>query len=154
MTLSYSSLLYEIASRGFVVAALWHPYSTEVVAFPDGTVLRINAAGGVGGLPPAEQSAKLGRLGLVWADDQRFVLDQLAAWNEQHPLLRGRLDLARVGAFGHSLGGAAAAQAAHVDARIDAAVNMDGAMFGTVATEGSRVPFLLIEAERPRLGRR
>jgi predicted dienelactone hydrolase len=47
------------------------------------------------------------------------------------------------------LGGAAAAQAAHVDPRIDAAVNMDGAMFGTVTTEGSRVPFLLVEAERP-----
>jgi hypothetical protein len=26
---------------------------------------------------------------------------------------------------------------------------MDGAMFGTVTTEGSRVPFLLLEAERP-----
>ena len=46
LTLYYSSLLYEIASRGFVVAAIWHPYSTEVVAFPDGTVLRIT--------PPAE----------------------------------------------------------------------------------------------------
>jgi hypothetical protein len=53
------------------------------------------------------------------------------------------------GVFGHSLGGAAAAQAAHVDRRIDAALNMDGAMFGTVTTEGSRVPLLLLEAERP-----
>jgi pimeloyl-ACP methyl ester carboxylesterase len=101
------------------------------------------------GVPPGEQRAKLERLGTVWADDQRFVLDQLAAWNTQHSLLRGHLDLQRVGAFGHSLGGAAAAQAAHVDRRIDAAVNMDGAMFGTVTTEGSRVPFLLLEAERP-----
>lgn len=149
LTLYYSSLLYEIASRGFVIAALWHPYSAEVVAFPGGTVLRSNPAGGMNGVPPGEQRAKLERLGTVWADDQRFVLDQLAAWNTQHSLLRGHLDLQRVGAFGHSLGGAAAAQAAHVDRRIDAAVNMDGAMFGTVTTEGSRVPFLLLEAERP-----
>jgi dienelactone hydrolase len=149
LTLYYSSLLYEIASRGFVIAALWHPYSTEVVAFPDGTVLRSNPAGGMNGIPPGEQLAKLERLGAVWAADQRFVLDQFAAWNTQHSVLRGHLDLQRVGAFGHSLGGAAAAQAAHVDQRIDAAVNMDGAMFGTVTTEGSRVPFLLLEAERP-----
>jgi predicted dienelactone hydrolase len=148
LTLYYSSLLYEIASRGFVIAALWHPYSTEVVAFPDGTVLRSNPAGGMN-VPPGEQQAKLERLGAVWAADQRFVLDQCAAWNAQHSVLRGHLDLQRVGAFGHSLGGAAAAQAAHVDPRIDAAVNMDGAMFGTVTTEGSRVPFLLVEAERP-----
>jgi pimeloyl-ACP methyl ester carboxylesterase len=99
--------------------------------------------------PPDEQDAKLARLGEVWAGDQRFVLDQLAAWNERHAQLRGRLDLQRVGAFGHSLGGAAAAQAAYDDDRIDAAINMDGTMFGSVATEGSRVPFLLIEAEIP-----
>ena len=154
LTLYYSSLLYEIASRGFVIAALWHPYGTEVVAFPDGTVLRSNRAGGMNGVPPGEQGAKLERLGAVWADDQRFVLDQLAAWNTQHSVLRGHLDLQRVGAFGHSLGGAAAAQAAYVDRRIDAAINMDGAMFGTVTTEGSRVPFLLLEAERPRAQRR
>jgi dienelactone hydrolase len=149
LTLYYSSLLYEIASRGFVIAALWHPYSTEVVAFPDGTVLRSNPAGGMNGIPPGEQQARLERLGTVWAADQRFVLDQFAAWSTQHPVLRGHVDLQRVGAFGHSLGGAAAAQAAHVDQRIDASINMDGAMFGTVTTEGSRVPFLLLEAERP-----
>ena len=149
LTLYYSSVLYEIASRGFVIAALWHPYTTEVVAFPDGTVLRSNPAGGINGIPPGQQQARLEQLGAVWAADQRFVLDQAAIWNSQHSVLRGHLDLRRVGAFGHSMGGAAAAQAAHVDQRIDASINMDGAMFGTVTTEGSRVPFLLLEAERP-----
>lgn len=149
LTLYYSSLLHELASHGFVVAALWHPYSTQVVAFPDGTVLRSVPAGGVGGTPPDQQQAALARLGGVWAADQRFVLDQLAAWNAEHPRLGGRLDLERVGAFGHSLGGAAAADAAQADERIDAAINMDGAMFGPVMTEGSRVPFLLLRAEIP-----
>lgn len=149
LTLYYSSLLYDVASRGFVIAALWHPYTTEVVAFPDGTVLRSNPAGGIGGIPPGEQQARLEQLGAVWATDQRFVVDQFAVWNAQHPVLRGHLDLQRVGTLGHSMGGAAAAQAAHVDQRIDAAINMDGAMFGSVTREGSRVPFLLLEAERP-----
>jgi dienelactone hydrolase len=149
LTLYYSSLLFELASRGFVVAALWHPYSTQVVAFPDGTVLRSNAAGGMTGVPAEEQDARLARLGLVWAADQRFVLDRLALWSEQHEQLRGHLDLERVGAFGHSLGGAASAQAAYDDSRIDAAINMDGSMFGSVTTDGSRAPFLLIRAELP-----
>jgi predicted dienelactone hydrolase len=149
LTLYYSSLLFELASRGYVVAALWHPYSTQVVAFPDGTVLRSNAAGAMTGVPPDQQDARLAQLGGVWAADQRFVLDRLAAWNEQHDRLRGHLDLERVGAFGHSLGGAASAQAAQDDDRIDAAINMDGSMFGTVTTDGSRAPFLLIRAELP-----
>jgi dienelactone hydrolase len=119
------------------------------VAFPDGTVLQSNAAGGMSGVPADGWEARHERLCFVWAADQRFVLDRLATWNEQHAQLRGRLDLERVGTFGHSLGGAAAAQAAHDDDRIDAAVNMDGAMFGSVPTEGSRVPFLLVVGERP-----
>jgi len=66
-------------SRGFVIAALWHFYGTEVVTLPDGTVLRSNPAGGMNVIPPGEQQAKLERLGTVRAADQRFVLDQFAA---------------------------------------------------------------------------
>jgi dienelactone hydrolase len=152
LSLYYSTVLHEIASRGYVVAALWHPYSTQVVAFPDGTVINSNPAGSMAATPPGEQSwVRLEKLGSVWVADQRFVLDQLAAWNEDHTVLRGHLDLERVGAFGHSLGGAAAAQAAHVDNRIDAAINMDGSMFGSITTDaqGSRTPFLLMQAEVP-----
>jgi dienelactone hydrolase len=149
LTLYYSSLLYELASRGFVVAALWHPYSTELVAFADGTVLRVVPAGNMTGVPADEQTARLERLGSVWAADQRFVVDQLEAWDTQHAVLRSHLDLQRIGAFGHSLGGAASAHAAQLDERIDAAINMDGSMFGSVTTETARVPFLLINAELP-----
>lgn len=149
LTVFYESLLSELASRGFVVAALWHPYSAQVVAFSDGTVVWGNAAGGMSGVPAEEQEARHTELCLVWAADQRFLLDRLAVWNERHTQLRGRLDLERIGVFGHSLGGAAAAQAAHDDERIDAAINMDGAMFGSVTSEGARVPLLLLVGERP-----
>jgi dienelactone hydrolase len=149
LTVFYESLLSDLASRGFVVAALWHPYSAQVVAFPDGTVLWSSVAGGMSGVPAEELEDTHIRLCLVWAADQRFLLDRLAVWNEQHAQLRGRLDLERVGTFGHSLGGAAAAEAARDDERIDAAINMDGAMFGDVTTEGLRVPFLLFVGERP-----
>ena len=147
MTFLYSSLLYELASEGYVIAALWHPYSTSLTAFPDGSVLRRNDAGGVTGTTLEEQMAELERLGIVWVDDLLFVRDQLAAWNATHPLLQGHLDLERMGAFGHSFGGAAALQAAHQDEGIDAVVNMDGTMFGEVARVGSRVPFLFLQSD-------
>src|SRR5262249_35277934 len=64
-----------------------------------------------------------------WADDIRFALNELGRQNRiassQLPFA-GRLDLARVGAFGHSAGGQAAAHACQVDRRLRACLNQDG----------------------------
>jgi hypothetical protein len=89
--------------------------------------------------------------------DTRFVLDRLVALNagrnpdaEQRPLpagLRGALDLSRVGMFGHSLGGATAAQAMYEDRRIKAGVNLDGTMAGAVVNAGLNRPFMLVAAQ-------
>jgi hypothetical protein len=41
----------------------------------------------------------------LWAGDLRFTLNQIAAWNDdRRGLFFHRLDLTRVGAFGHSFG--------------------------------------------------
>ncbi len=55
-----------------------------------------------------------------------------AAAGSEEPLA-GSMDLARVGIFGHSFGGAAAVAAARENPEILAAVNMDGTMFGSMA---------------------
>lgn len=36
--------------------------------------------------------------------DVAFALDQAEAWNRSHPLIKGRLDLGRIGMMGHSYG--------------------------------------------------
>ena len=42
----------------------------------------------------------------VWANDIGYALDQLAAWNEADGNeFTSRLDLSKVGIFGHSTGG-------------------------------------------------
>jgi dienelactone hydrolase len=142
----YSSLLNEVASQGYVVAAIWHTYTTRTTLFPDGSIVKSNAAGTVTGESLEEQMASLEAIGNVWVDDQRFVLAELARRNTADALLAGHLDLEKVGAFGHSLGGAVALETAYKDDRFDAALNMDGTMFSSAASAVSRVPFLFLRS--------
>jgi dienelactone hydrolase len=142
----YSSLLHQVASQGYVVAAIWHTYTTRLTLFPDGTLLASNAAGSVSGDTREKQIASITSIGGVWVEDQRFVLTQLTIRNDSDPLLADHLDLAKVGTFGHSLGGAVALESAYQDDRFDAALNMDGTMFGSATTAGSRVPFLFLRS--------
>ncbi|MBZ0320736.1 MAG: hypothetical protein K8L91_30260 [Anaerolineae bacterium] len=143
--LFYSSLLTDLASQGYVVLSLWHPYSTSITVYPDGRIIPRNAAG-TADFSSDGQAAAAEKIGAVWVEDMRFVLNQLAVWNADDALLVGRLDLEHIGAFGHSFGGATAVQAAYEDKRIAAALNMDGTMFGAVTQQGSRVPFLLLQS--------
>jgi dienelactone hydrolase len=58
-----------------------------------------------------------------------------------------RFDLDRVGALGWSRGGATAFQLTLDDARVKAAVNLDGSLFGrSIEREGSDRPLLFIES--------
>jgi predicted dienelactone hydrolase len=76
----------------------------------------------------------------------KFVLDRLQQLNAADPSgkFAGGLDLARVGAFGHSFGGAAAAEFCHEDPRCKAAIDIDGAPVGAVIHTGINLPFLFL----------
>ena len=63
----------------------------------------------------------------VWAADISFALDQLAKLDQDKDSVFGKLDLARVGALAHSIGGRAVGRACQLDRRIRACVNEDGA---------------------------
>lgn len=132
----YSTLLTELASQGFVVAVVDHPYSQTVSLFPDETVVTANAAG-TNMLTADDRDAILN----VWVEDMQYALDYLAELNETDPVLAGALDLEVVGAFGHSFGGAAAANLSLVDDRVAASINMDGTVFGD-AGQGVTKPFM------------
>jgi len=76
--------------------------------------------------------------------DIRFVADHLGAVTGA-----GRFDRRRVGIYGHSLGGAAAAQAMAEDRRFRAGVNIDGAMLGSVIDRGLDRPFATLLGDFP-----
>jgi dienelactone hydrolase len=139
-------LVEELVSRGYVVATIDHTHDSSPVEFPDGRVE-------VSALPPFSPEV-IAQAVAVRVADTRFVLDTLSALNagsnpdaEHRPLpdgLCGALNLSTVGMFGHSLGGATAAEAMFEDRRIKAGVNLDGGLIGPVVAAGLARPFMLV----------
>ena len=149
LTTDYTTLAEDLASHGYVVVGFDVPYRTVVVVLPDGKVIARaprNNADLVDG-PQREQLAN--KLVRAWSADLGFALDQLERLNTSDPSgrLLGRLDMGRVGVFGHSLGGAAALQFCHDDSRCKAGVDVDGAPLGSVITEGVTQPFMFLVSD-------
>ena len=123
-------------------------YYSGVVAFPDGRVIDARFAPRLEDFDhlTVDQVDALGdKYAQILAKDDSFVLDQLQALNQDSasPFF-GRLNMAHVGVLGHSIGGAAAAEACFQDPRIQAALSLDGWIFGSVARNGLAKPFMLI----------
>jgi dienelactone hydrolase len=80
------------------------------------------------------------------ARDARTILDALTRLDEYDPSgqFTHRLMLDHVGIFGFSFGGAVAAQAAWLDTRFKAAVNLDGWHFAEAAEQGVDRPYLIM----------
>lgn len=86
----------------------------------------------------------------VRVKDMSFVLDQLSLPSISSLLIPGqgcRINLSKVGIFGHSLGGATAAQAMLLDSRFAGGVNLDGTFFGSVIERGLNKPFVIFAHE-------
>jgi dienelactone hydrolase len=141
-------LMQELASHGFVVASIDHTCYSGLVAFPDGRVLDGHMAPALGDFTrlSIEEGIELAdQFVLILAEDISFVLDEMTALNESlEGDWRGRLDLSRIGVLGHSLGGAAAAEACRLDSRIHAALNLDGWTFGQVLRQGLAKPWMVV----------
>lgn len=110
-----TGLAEELASHGYIVAAIGHNYEANGITFPDGhTTSCVICA-----------NPDYAKVGAVRAADVSFVLDQLTgtppAW--QYGDL---IDTDRIAMIGHSAGGYSTIPALLSDPRIKAAVNMDG----------------------------
>jgi pimeloyl-ACP methyl ester carboxylesterase len=142
----YTTLAEDLASHGYVVVGFDAPYRTGFVVFPDGRVIARTAQNNVelfGGTQAVELATRLAQ---AWSDDIGFALDQLERLNASDPSGRfvGRLDMQRVGVFGHSLGGATALTFCHEDARCKAGIDVDGLPLGNVINQGLSQPFMFL----------
>lgn len=88
----------------------------------------------------------------TWKGDLTNVLDQFGVWNTTHGhKFFGRLDLDKVGAFGHSFGASAVSTVAASDKRLKAIALMDG---GVRPEDGRAIPALILKSEGVDLARR
>jgi pimeloyl-ACP methyl ester carboxylesterase len=126
--LLYSASAQHLASLGYEVIVTDHPYETDAVQFPDGSVI-------LGGRVPRDPNATeaLAHALDVRSKDAGFVLDYLGIDKK-----------GRVVFVGDSFGGPAAADVMLKDARVKAGVNVDGMMFGPAVEVGVDGPFLTL----------
>ncbi|MFC7983412.1 alpha/beta hydrolase family protein [Streptomyces sp. NPDC057336] len=138
----------ELASQGYLVAALNHPYDSAAVVLTDGRTIHTKSAS-------TGNRDKDNKLAADWtavrAADLGFVLTQLnrLGRGEIASPLTGRLDTGRVAATGHSMGGAAALQAARQDHRIDAVIDLDGYPHGRASPSLHQPTLALTQAITP-----
>ena len=131
----YTSLIEDIVSNGFIVAAINHPYVSGITVFPDGRKVYL-----------AENSS--GDLGLrSVAEDAKFVLDTITELNSSDSDLQGCFDLSKVGMYGHSFGGASTSICLYEDNRFLCGLTLDGVFYLDYIPEGLNKPFLLMIAE-------
>ncbi|MGW5849907.1 alpha/beta hydrolase [Streptomyces sp. NPDC055254] len=138
----------ELASHGYVVAALDHPYDSAAVVLADGRTIHATIAS-------TGDRDKDAELAVGWtavrAADLGFVLTQLDDLDrgEITGPLTGRLDTGRVAVTGHSMGGAAALQAARQDPRFDAVIDLDGYPHGPASPSLHQPTLALTQAITP-----
>ncbi len=171
----YYALLTEIASQGYVVVNMNHTFESLGVTFPDGRIAWFDYAyqqkiadGAMDIMAPVIEvfrdglsyeerhpvvraGAKHyfeGRIQDRWAEDIQFTIDMLEKWNADG-ILRGKLDLDKLGVLGHSVGGGTAGNVAMKDDRIKAAVNLDGIQWGDMIDLTYRIPYLYVSADWP-----
>ncbi|MDQ3124204.1 MAG: dienelactone hydrolase family protein, partial [Pseudomonadota bacterium] len=139
---TYTGLATRLASRGFVVFVLDHPYESAVTRLPDGQVV------GLQEMIPPDPTQFMPNQQIVRTADIRFVIDQLARPEALSPSLRaGRIDASKVAVIGHSFGGAASAMAMSEDPRVVAAANIDGTPYGDLPDRQLTRPFLLLQSD-------
>lgn len=147
----YAALAESLASHGYVVVGINPTYTAFLVVFADGRVALRSDHGAIpDSASPAQAAADAERIGAVWVDDVVFVMDELARVNaDEGSPLYGRLDLERIGVFGHSFGGATALAVCARDGRCRAGADLDGTPLIETDVAGVRQPFMFIAEDQP-----
>lgn len=141
-----TTMVRELVSHGYIVAAVDHTYANALSILPDGRVFVYDPARI---FPSGRSNPEEGNpLVRVWANDIAFLLDEMAMWNQADGhLLNGRFNLDQVGIFGHSTGGGATLQFCLQDARCQAGVGLDSWLLpvdDTILSQGPGQPFMFI----------
>jgi predicted dienelactone hydrolase len=179
----YTALMEDLASHGYAIFSITHPYETAATSIGGGKSALGFGARGLNDVTgavikewhdedsvstavttaidraAAERTLRefLGRIPKSaeavdrWAEDMRVTVDRVTALGAtgSGDRFAGKLDLARVGAFGHSMGGVTSAAYCARDPRCRAAINLDGSpQYGDLVDKPGKSPFLMVYATR------
>ncbi|MFK7933115.1 MAG: alpha/beta hydrolase family protein [Saprospiraceae bacterium] len=171
----YYALLEEIVSQGYIVLNVNHTYESVGSVFPDGSIKLYDsefdrknnnqemaemawmamqdyqkASTDEEKLAVAEPVLKnyiAAEVTRRWANDIKLVLNKLPIWATD-TFLNGHINRNQVGVFGHSQGGAAAAEALlnHPE-QLRAGMNIDGIHWGNMLDTMLTQPFLNLSSD-------
>lgn len=126
----HTTTLEDIASHGYVVAAINHTYSSMISRLGPERAVTFRTPWEEGA-PWEEQGKHMEALVELWSFDARFVLDWLQSVNDEaDSRFRGVLDLERVAGMGHSLSGPSIGMAAMRDQRFTGTIHLDSSIYG------------------------
>lgn len=145
----YTVYAENLASHGYIVVGINPTYTSNMIVFPDGRIAPRSRAGTIpDSANAAEADQDAGRIGRVWTQDVLFVMAQLQSIEtNQSSLFHNKLDLAHIGIFGHSFGGATAAAVCETDPRCKAGADLDGMLFTYQAGATLQAPFMFMIEE-------
>ena len=136
----------ELASHGYVVLAVDHPYDANVTLFADGHTADYRAKMRSQVKKEDFWSVRLPQINTRIAD-LIFILDQIEKIQNTGDTFWKQVDLTRVGVMGHSFGGGTAIGASIKDDRFNVCIALDGwlePIEESLINEGMDNPFLYI----------
>jgi dienelactone hydrolase len=149
-TQMYASIIENLASHGYIVVGIDHPYFNILTQLPDGSIassLALNAQ--FQKMNQTEQNIFLSKAIDVYKADFAFVLDELKKLNQnKNSIFYTKFDLERIGVMGHSAGGTASIEFCRMDERCKAAVDLDGWYDHVIGQEPIEKPLLLLFGQK------
>lgn len=136
----YTTYLEELASQGYFVIALDHPFggvtatkTGKIFSYKEDTLINSN---------PEVLKTRMDE----WSKDIQFIYEKLKnPSSEEFQIWRNFIDLEKVAVVGHSLGGNVALGMKKYIPEVDAAVNMDGGSYENVE-DGLMFPSMIIRS--------
>jgi hypothetical protein len=148
----YSAILEEIASHGWIVVAISHPYISGYVELPEFGCAATSAE-----LPSTRQDVlKMLRTSVLeMSRDFDFVLESVTRKRQAGESIYRSMDLDRISWMGHSIGGMSSTiYCSKAGSRCRAAINLDGGDYSGEETEAlgawptrKDLPYLAIRSE-------
>jgi dienelactone hydrolase len=143
----YTFIFEDLASRGYVVASVDHPYEATAVEFPDGRFVKSVFGSHL------SNTLRGDRQDLTFAvsvrlEDLRFVTNDLERLNaEAGSPFGGKLDISRIALAGHSLGGLTTMLGVEQEPRLKAGIIIDGGVPSDLVT-ATHTAVLILAAGR------